>query len=119
MMKKLVIDRSKWRTGQKGLHSTGKGPTALLNTQGFMCCLGFECLRMGIPEDQIRDEGVPNRFDEWKAVDPDWISTAIELNDTPSVELDRSKREKLIEEHFAKINVQVTFEGEYVEPTSD
>lgn len=38
---KVVIDRSKWRTGTESLNKTGEGPTLLLNEEGFMCCLGF------------------------------------------------------------------------------
>jgi len=38
---KVVIDRSKWRTGSCGPYQTGDSGTALLNEQGYMCCLGF------------------------------------------------------------------------------
>ncbi len=39
--KRLVIDRSKWRSGSFGKNQTGSGITALLNDKGYMCCLGF------------------------------------------------------------------------------
>lgn len=38
---KVVIDRSKWRTGGGGLNQTGEGGTSILNDEGYMCCLGF------------------------------------------------------------------------------
>ena len=38
---KVVIDRSKWRTGGYGPYQTGDSGTSLLNEQGYMCCLGF------------------------------------------------------------------------------
>jgi hypothetical protein len=38
---KVVIDRSKWRTGGFSSKATGAGITALLNDEGYMCCLGF------------------------------------------------------------------------------
>lgn len=39
---KIVIDRSKWRTGYNSENATGKGSyTELLNEEGFKCCLGF------------------------------------------------------------------------------
>jgi hypothetical protein len=38
---KVTIDRSKWRTGADSSNQTGKGCTALLNKEGYMCCLGF------------------------------------------------------------------------------
>jgi hypothetical protein len=40
---KVVIDRSKWRTGQDSEQATGKGDTFLRNVQGYSCCLGFIC----------------------------------------------------------------------------
>lgn len=38
---KVVIDRSKWRTGCDSENRTGEGYTELLNKEGYMCCLGF------------------------------------------------------------------------------
>ena len=40
---KVLIDRSKWRTGSWNPNRTGKGSTQLLNAEGYMCCLGFIC----------------------------------------------------------------------------
>ena len=47
MMKKLVIDRSKWARGGEG------GDAALLNRRGNMCCLGFACIAAGFNWDEI------------------------------------------------------------------
>lgn len=53
--KKIVIDRSKWRTGDnESAVATGKGYTRLRNEQGFMCCLGFICKAAGINDDLLR-----------------------------------------------------------------
>lgn len=49
----LTIDRSKWRRGGNG--GIGAGVTALLNEQGFMCCLGFDAIGRGLTAGQIRD----------------------------------------------------------------
>ena len=38
---KVVIDRSKWRTGGSSRYHTGNGDTMLENDDGYMCCLGF------------------------------------------------------------------------------
>lgn len=42
--KTIIIDRSKWRTGNNlhsSFNSTGYGNTKLLNEEGYKCCLGF------------------------------------------------------------------------------
>jgi hypothetical protein len=41
LMKTIVIDRSKWRTGGDGDNATGNGETKLKNEEGCQCCLGF------------------------------------------------------------------------------
>lgn len=45
--KTLIIDVSKWRSGEKGIEPTGKGCTALCNSEGYKCCLGFYCEQLG------------------------------------------------------------------------
>lgn len=51
---KIVIDRSKWRTGRKKLTvATGKGETLLCNSEGYMCCLGFICKAGGVPPERL------------------------------------------------------------------
>lgn len=41
-METIVIDRSKWRTGDEDRdNGTGIGDTVLKNKEGFLCCLGF------------------------------------------------------------------------------
>lgn len=59
-MDKLVIDRSKWRTGDAGPDATGQGPTALLNDQGFMCCLGFYSRACGYTDEEIQGACEPS-----------------------------------------------------------
>lgn len=39
-MKTLILDYSKWRSGAEGDNKVGEGKTKLLNSEGFMCCLG-------------------------------------------------------------------------------
>jgi hypothetical protein len=57
---KVVIDRSKWRTGGKGSNSTGEGNTRLLNQEGFMCCLGFCCQAAGVSVADLYDTVLPH-----------------------------------------------------------
>lgn len=56
-MKTITIDRSKWRRG--GDKQENAGDTALLNEQGFMCCLGFICLAEGFTVEEILKAGEP------------------------------------------------------------
>ena len=39
-MKTLTLDVNKWRCGANGGYKLGEGDTELLNSEGFMCCLG-------------------------------------------------------------------------------
>lgn len=117
-MQELVIDRQKWRTGSDGPHKTGEGTTQLLNEQGFMCCLGFECLRLGLTEENILQIGEPQEVDEayYDNIDymltgarfqKDWVTEAIEVNDNPELTLDQ--KEALIESIFGKEGIEVKF----------
>lgn len=45
-MKKLILDYSKWRCGDDSDNQLGTGQTALLNSDGFMCCLGQFSLQL-------------------------------------------------------------------------
>jgi hypothetical protein len=119
----LIIDRSKWRTGGDiGTNNeTGKGATALLNKQGFMCCLGFRCNQMGIPKrlllnmgtpEDIQDWNIPDLVDEEDGKDTTFVRDAVEINDDYS--LTSKEREKKIIEHFATKDIKVEFVGSYV-----
>ena len=78
-MEKLVIDRKKWLRGQ--------GAGTLLVTEdwrdarepdifpvGNMCCLGFECLRHGVSEDELGGETFPKNLSKRERVKlPAWL----------------------------------------------
>jgi len=65
-MKKIIIDRSKWRRG--GDKQENAGLTCLLNPQGFMCCLGFISLAEGFTEEEIFNAGEPSDMSiKWDA----------------------------------------------------
>lgn len=114
MLSQLVIDRSKWRSGALSEAMTGQGPTLLLNKDGFMCCLGFESLRLGMPPDKIFGESRPYYYEEWEGVDPNWISKALNIND--NIFLSRDQREAMLIDHFRERDIELTFEGEYHDP---
>jgi hypothetical protein len=61
---KVVIDRSKWRTGHESRHCTGRGDTKLLNTEGYMCCLGFCCKASRVGVNRIQDRTRPRSIIE-------------------------------------------------------
>lgn len=45
-MKPLILDYSKWRCGGDSKNRLGEGTTALLNKEGYMCCLGQFSLQL-------------------------------------------------------------------------
>lgn len=127
----LIIDRAKWRTGgisYLNLNYTGEGSTLLLNEEGFMCCLGFRCHQMGVPEEDLLGSPTPDSLSELYDI-PDLIEKvglfcdfsvyrdtrftqdAVNINDNTG--LSSKEREKAITKHFKKIGVTVEFKGRY------
>lgn len=41
---KFIIKRNTWRNGSESIHAKGIGNTKLLNSSGYMCCLG-QCIQ--------------------------------------------------------------------------
>lgn len=64
-MKKLILDYSKWRCGggisDYNKNALGEGLTYLLNTEGYMCCLGQFSLQIApkLKEKDIKGRGTP------------------------------------------------------------
>lgn len=57
---RFVIDRDKWRCGgMLGAYRLGLGETALLNPEGYMCCLGQVAAQCGVPLNNLKDTGEP------------------------------------------------------------
>jgi hypothetical protein len=128
-MEKLVIDRSKWRTGASGNSNTGVGSTSLLNDQGYMCCLGFFCLSAGLKENDVRGAGTPRDAifdhninlmpiaesnsddDDGIYIDTHFCDGAVNINDSETI--DSKTREIEIKNHFATVGIEVEFIGEY------
>jgi hypothetical protein len=107
---KLILDYSKWRSGGNEENMVGKGEVALLNKEGFMCCLGQWCHQLGISEQLLFQQGEPYELrqkiehftygDEVSFMDEgDYIAntelstTAIGINDNP----DTTPEEKIKE----------------------
>ena len=102
-MKTLVINRNKWKRGG----NIGKGETQLLNTEGYMCCLGFHALQFtkAVKKD-ILECGNPysvkcNMGNTILLNDPDhdsdFTGDAITIND------DNTISEKVREERLTKL----------------
>lgn len=117
---KLVISRAKWG---RGIPNGG----LLLNKEtGLMCCLGFECLRVGIPEEAIAGRGLPGDVDsdfQDKLVDSGLsiyngrdeetdekvyytalvCCTLANINDEPRMQITEERREAEIKDVFLKM----------------
>ena len=131
-MKKLIIYRAKWRCGARlsgpNIYSHGRGPTCLLNKEGFMCCLGSRCLVEGFSEAEIQniDEPaelyVPEDHKPWALLArsddilSEWVNTtfaskAIDINDNAAIS-NKTREQRLIalaKEH----NEEWEFVGEF------
>lgn len=59
--KKLILDYSKWICGG-GLNKLGEGSVALLNKEGYMCCLGQWSLQLGATDQAILNNGEPSEL---------------------------------------------------------
>jgi hypothetical protein len=124
---KVVIDRSKWRTGYKNPETaTGLGPTALENKNGFCCCLGFVCkqlvsnlgdtslavdyprqLRMQIPCLTVLHR-LDGDFVTWD--DTPLVREAVKINDEPSTSV--ADKEAALLALFADTPIELEFVGE-------
>lgn len=127
-MKKVTIDRSKWRFGGVEFYDLC-GPTALRNSKGYKCCLGFACEQLsGINLAEVRNSeylatpsGFPFDFNgiftyvkDKHTVKSDlpWVVKAIRINDKP--ELSRKEREDRLTELFYANGIELEFVGEYL-----
>ncbi len=128
----VIIDRSKWRCG--GVHHNhttriknahGSHATALLNQDGYKCCLGFACNQLG----NIPDEDMLCSVSPASLYNPFWEGTcipyltsktgentlltkeAMKINDDTG--LSRASRETALKSIFAMAGVKLTFKGKY------
>lgn len=139
-MEKLIIDRSIWRTGDDSKNKTGDGNTALLNHQGYMCCLGMMCEQIGLPRQALLDVSQPhdmyidepdlNNYPELSTLVRVKTSTrgglpeelclngtsfaidAMKIND--DVTISSEQREEAITMHFATRGIAVEFINDYI-----
>lgn len=130
MLKKLVIDRSKWACGKP---PDNADDNCLLNDNG-MCCLGFYARQAGYAAKTIREAGMPSviyeesindkkrnqakqRFDKLLNQKGDDSVSALELakvNDSENY--GPEGREAAVAALFKKLGTRVVFTGKYRKP---
>jgi len=133
----FTIDRSKWRCGDTGDNKVGEGQTALLNPEGFLCCLGQVAIQCGADEEGIHNVGEPRDCKVLRGIDNPLITVdddydpedgfliqglrntrlseeAMSINDDTSIDL--FIRECKLAALFHKHGHTITFIGEAVKP---
>lgn len=122
---KVVIDRSKWRTGDHADNATGRGDTFLRNLEGYSCCLGFICkaikpelteselnveypslLRDAIPHLSTKEESGLCRW----ITDTALVGLAVEINDDEDTTV--TEKEAALLALFADTPIELEFVGE-------
>jgi hypothetical protein len=109
-VKKFTVYLDRWRCGGDSdstiNHVHGEGMTALLNSQGYMCCLGFACQQLGgLTEDDMFEvdtpestfvviEGLTEKKDGVDMVlDTDLSRKAVQINDDGCITLEAREEE--------------------------
>lgn len=130
MLKKLVIDRSKWACGRPGPNEDGN---RLLNKNG-MCCLGFYARQAGYSAKTIRGLAMPTSIlnyamtEKKVALAKKRFDKLIDKNNNNSVLADKlasindsdkhssKQREVKVAAIFKKLGTRVVFTGKYRKP---
>lgn len=128
-MKEITIDRGTWRFGGNAKnYDHGEGFTALLNTKGKRCCLGFVCSQIGFSDEALLDALTPSGIDEaagkeikglteippgkFFARNLPWLMEVLEAND--DYRLSNKGREEYLSKLFLDAGYfRLRFVGEY------
>lgn len=126
-MRKVRINRAKWRSGDcshggNSAYQSGYGDTALINDEGFRCCLGFAACQLGkislksilnlsTPEELPRVITPLSERTEYGVRDTRFTTTCIEINDDQDIT--QKQRESKLKRKFKTKNIQLEFYGEY------
>lgn len=126
-MTKLIIDRSKWRTGGSGQNvgldlNNMFGDTQLLNEKGFMCCLGFYCLQISeLSPNEIREIALPSGLDRLHMVEElvnnhdgesEFAERAVFINDSSDP---NDLKESQLKQLFETREIELEFINDYPE----
>lgn len=123
-VKQFTIDRGMWACGTQQKRSAdleNTPDTALLNSTGLQCCLGFYAAACGVPDNRLLDVAYPPELedDDQRKLDPkicadggSGLSYALaSINDAKT--LPPKRREQQIATKFKTIGVTVRFKGTY------
>jgi len=123
----FTIDRATWRCGQEGDFKRGKGDTALLNKEGYMCCLGQIARQCGFDDEQLMDTAGPDGIETGEVtgflrqhdIDDDGgyryvlntrlAADAMDINDDK--DLTHEQRETKLKALFAQEGYEIKFVG--------
>jgi hypothetical protein len=117
--KKFTVERSKWIRGRREVCVRLLRPI-----DGYMCCLGFVCVQLGVPRASILDKYEPGSLSHGSAgyaliknilVDDDrgfvgnspLATAAIDINDSQNME--DAEREHLLSALFAEYGYEMEF----------
>jgi len=116
-MTQTIIERSKWYRGKGGAESR------LLREDGTMCCLGFDCIRRGIPEGELfiapspksllrsvydpALEGLVKPAPSGLPMSTDVVVEIIGINDMTLIS--EETREARLKELFEKLDTEIIF----------
>ena len=107
--KNLKLDYTKWRCSYgHPVQCLGTGPTRLLNTDGYMCCIGQFSEQAGKPLSELRNCGAMPIGETVKqftsphnsANTSDLVHAAIEIND--GIDLNPTQKAAALQELFLK-----------------
>jgi hypothetical protein len=102
----ITVDRQKWHRGSSFAQQPQRfaGSSALLVSEtGRMCCLGFACKQLGVPENDLADIGLPGELHvRVKGLNRPW--TVKEKEMYPLVATDSQFTETEFAEKAARIN---------------
>lgn len=119
----ITIDRSIWRCGGNGKFRHGAGITSLLNSEGFMCCIGQACTQLGVEKELLFDKAVPAELSKHidfltsvtviygRKYDSQLTKSAMSINDDE--ELTPQEREKELVALFDRYGHTLAFTGEF------
>jgi hypothetical protein len=126
-MRKVRINRAKWRSGYYGPNSSGKGETQLYNEEGFSCCLGFASHQLAkCNKDKLEGEAFPCGLDKVitpltirdrhnDIVDTSFTIQCISINDDERIT--RKQREAKLKRKFKDNDLELEFYDEYTDYT--
>lgn len=114
----FIIDRSTWRCGDESMvdnNRLGIGSTKLLNSNGYMCCLGQIALQLGATKEKIFGAGDPSDiiyFENAILLDSDFnnsslSSDAMDIND--NTETSVVEKEQKLKELFEGYKHNIEF----------